>query len=176
MIRCLADLHHDDLYRSLQYLFEGRLGWRLYRPIGMEWFTQGYWNLAQPYGNHPSTVAQYLSTDYVPDSDDPTPSLNSTTNERDEDGVRLIRNAYKQDLPHRAITLEQFKSLDFSIVIASVPYQVPAFRKLIADFKPQAKLILQMGNNWGNIDFQQCQNILASTAPFPVPAGVNAVF
>lgn len=43
-MRVLADYHHHDLFESLAILFEDRLGWELYRPIGMEWFDEGYWN------------------------------------------------------------------------------------------------------------------------------------
>ena len=178
MRRVLCDLHHESLFESLQLLFEGRLGWRLYRPIGLEWFTEGYWNLAQPYGNNPGTVAQFLSADYVPDpGKDGTPSLNTVTGERDEDGVRIIRNEYWPVCGHRAITFDQFKALDFDIVIASVPYQIGAFRRLVDTHKPKAKLIHQMGNNWaGQVDFRQCKNIMASTARFDVSGDVNAVF
>jgi hypothetical protein len=154
------------------------LGWRLYRPIGLEWFEEGFWNLAQPYGNNPGTVGQYLSADYVPDPDeDGTPALNVVTGERDEDGVRLIRNDYWPDYAHRALTLDQFKALDFDVVIASVPYQIGAFRRLVDTHKPNAKLVHQMGNNWANqVDFRQCKNVMASTAQFAVPADVNSVF
>lgn len=55
-MKVLADHHHDDLYESLRILFEDRLGWELYRPIGTEWYTEGYWDVY----NHPDTVTQYL--------------------------------------------------------------------------------------------------------------------
>ena len=43
MIRILADFHHHALWESLRLVFEERFGWELYRPIGMDWFIEGYW-------------------------------------------------------------------------------------------------------------------------------------
>ena len=56
-----CDKHHISLLYSLQLLFEKRLGGNLFTPIGEEWFTQGYWKGAEAYGNHPSTIKQFLS-------------------------------------------------------------------------------------------------------------------
>lgn len=52
MIRVLCDAIHADLWESLRLLFERRLGWRLYRPIGWDWKEQGIWRFEQhqPYG------------------------------------------------------------------------------------------------------------------------------
>lgn len=52
MIRVLCDAIHADLWESLRLLFEERLGWELYRPIGMEWAEKGIWRFEQhqPYG------------------------------------------------------------------------------------------------------------------------------
>lgn len=52
MIRVLCDAIHADLWESLRLLFEVRMGWELYRPIGMEWSAAGIWRFEQhqPYG------------------------------------------------------------------------------------------------------------------------------
>lgn len=52
MIRVLCDAIHADLWESLRLLLEVRLGWQLYRPIGMEWHERGVWRFEQhqPYG------------------------------------------------------------------------------------------------------------------------------
>ena len=52
-----CDFHHTELYHSIKLLFEDRLGFNLYRPIGMEWQEQGYWKVF----DHPATAAQFLS-------------------------------------------------------------------------------------------------------------------
>lgn len=54
-MRVLADLHHEDLFRSLLML-SARLGATLYRPIGGCWFKRGLWQIH----SHPDTVKQYL--------------------------------------------------------------------------------------------------------------------
>ena len=57
-MKVLADYHHHDLWESLELLF-ARFGWTLYRPIGMEWFEQGYWNHERKW--HGDAIArQYL--------------------------------------------------------------------------------------------------------------------
>lgn len=75
----------------------------------------------------------------------------------------------------KGLTLEQFKAMDIDIVIASVPDHLPVYTKLIKDFKPKAKLIFQMGNEFP-VDFSLAKNILSSTAKFRVPSGTNACF
>lgn len=42
MALVFADFHHGDLYRALQFLFEKRFGWPLYRPLGREYYDRGY--------------------------------------------------------------------------------------------------------------------------------------
>lgn len=42
-MKILSDFHHPALWKSLDLLLVKRLGYQLYRPIGMEWFDQGYW-------------------------------------------------------------------------------------------------------------------------------------
>jgi glycosyltransferase involved in cell wall biosynthesis len=57
-MRVLIDYHHHDLYESMELLC-ARLGWTLYRPIGMDWFDQEYWNFERTW--HGDAVArQYL--------------------------------------------------------------------------------------------------------------------
>ena len=47
-MRILSDLHHGDLFNSLHLLFEKRLRFHLYRPIGLDWFDAGYWRYVFP--------------------------------------------------------------------------------------------------------------------------------
>jgi hypothetical protein len=42
-MKILCDFHHRQLWKSMQLLLVDRLGYELYRPKGMEWFEQGYW-------------------------------------------------------------------------------------------------------------------------------------
>ncbi|MCJ7634401.1 hypothetical protein MUP77_18670, partial [Candidatus Bathyarchaeota archaeon] len=55
-----VELHHGDLFFSLHLLFEERLEMNLFRPIGMAWFEKGFFKIAEPYGNAPDTIDQFL--------------------------------------------------------------------------------------------------------------------
>lgn len=169
----LADLHHSGLYASFHYLFENRLGATLYRPIGIPWFKQGYWKIAEPYGNAEATIYQYLSFNSVPE--DGTPPLNNT--EGKSNGIYSVYDA-AHDYTQKAITLDKFKQMNFDIVIASIPAHIDAYIKLIVDTGSKAKLVYHIGNiDWHNhIPWNKVENIMASVKTFDVPAGKNAVF
>ena len=68
--RILADRHHSALLRSLQILFEDRLGLELFVPVGPEWWDEGYWRFGQVYGDD-RLARQFLHLDaaYRPDGD-----------------------------------------------------------------------------------------------------------
>ncbi len=175
-MKVLVDLHHFELFYSLQLLFEKRLGWELYRPIGMEWYEQKYWHVF----NHPATAAQYLGlhqakTHPTDIRGEPLPSsaiLN--LDYRIEDGIYYIVDPTKEDTINRGITLDKFKETKFDILISSIPQHIQPFNELIQKYQPQAKHIFQVGNAWG----QQVgvKNLLVSTNPFNIPGDINACF
>ena len=157
-----VDYHHDDLLNSLHILFEKRLRMSLYRPIGIGWYDEGFWKIAEPYSTPLETATQFLVLDSQPI--DGTKPLN--TNPK-----------YTTRSHHKLITLEDFKKTKFDIVIASYLSNIPVYKKLISQHQPEAKLIHQMGNDWSKmVDYRLVKNILASTAEFKVPQGVNVVF
>lgn len=127
-----ADYHHGELYHSLHLLFEKRLRHNLYCPVGMDWFHNGYWKIATPYGDALDTVGQFL---------DHGPGIL----ERIEDGIYYlyepVRNAH-----YKGITFDKFNEIDIDIVISSIPAHDITFSKLIK--KPTTKHISQMGNLW----------------------------
>lgn len=175
MMRVLTDFHHSSLLRSLHLLFEKRLHMMLYRPIGMDWFSEGYWAI----NDLEDTAKQFLSIEQAAPRDG-TPALNKLSLERDEilsetdvDGVHYVMDPGGHSY-HRACTLEFFKSVKFDYVIASVPAHVPIFKRLIGRYQPQAKLIVQMGNNWQGYDFGELP-VLASVKG-PLPHAKNAIF
>ena len=55
-VNVFCDFHHHSLLRSFVLLFENRFNWNVYRPIGMEWFYEGYWG----YNNIEATAKQFL--------------------------------------------------------------------------------------------------------------------
>lgn len=155
-VRVLTDFHHTSLLRSLVLLFEDRLGMQLYRPIGMEWFEEGFWAI----NDQADTARQFLALESQPV--DNTPRLNQPSWSRADGTYDILDPGAKTS--HAACTLAFFKENRFDFVIASIPAHVPLFKELIAKYQPHAKLIVQMGNNW---DLQQYQdeNVLASIAP-----------
>lgn len=175
MTKCLCDLHHADLFYSLQLLFEKRFGFELYRPIGLEWYTEGYWNVFP----HIDTAKQFLGLDQAinPPKDvhgnflEERAQLNKYY--RFEDGIYYVTDVTKDKI-QRGITLEKFKNMEFDIIVSSMPQHVQPFNKLISLYQPKAKHIFQVGNAWG----QQpgVKNILASTAPFSVSPDINICY
>lgn len=62
-VKILADRHHSDLLYGLQRLFEDRLGYELYVPLGREWWDEGYWRFgAESYGDD-RMARQFLEPD-----------------------------------------------------------------------------------------------------------------
>jgi hypothetical protein len=174
-MKVLCDYHHNDLFYSLQLLFERRLGWELYRPIGLDWQTEGFWNVYP----HPATAQQFLGLDQAVNHPrdirgqllTPRECINATYTV--VDGVYFVEDPTKGAI-ERAVTLPYFKANKFDIVISSIPQHIEPYNKLIALYQPHAKHIFQVGNAWGHQP--GISNILASTAPFAVPSGINACF
>jgi hypothetical protein len=172
MKKVFADYHHSALYHSLQLLFEKRLGWKLYRAIGPEWYHEGYWMIY----NHPHTVNQFLGLHQATEIPMDIHGNPLTENERKnlhydvKDGIYYIMDPV-HECNHRAITLDRFKDMDFDIVLSSIPAHIAPYNKLISLYQPRAKHIFQVGNCWGHLP--GVRNILASTAPFDVPVNIN---
>lgn len=177
-MKVLADLHHHDLYYSLQILFTKRLGWDLYRPIGMEWYHEGFWNVYP----HINTAKQYLSDEFSIPLDihgnpiDKDHSLSGWMNrypDQVEDGIFEVRDfSHPEPIHHKAITLPRFKDEKFDIIISSMPNHIACFDRLIKEYQPQAKHIFQAGNNWRPP--KTVKNYLNSTT-MPPPPGANHV-
>lgn len=174
-MKIFADFHHAGLYASMKYLFEDRLGHELYRPIGEEWFKEGYWKIAEPYNNNPATIKQYLSLDNARPKDG-TPKLNTIKGEP-RDGIYRVWDSV-HDYHQKAIQLETFMSMNIDVVIASIPAHIAAYKRLIREYNPNAKLIYQIGNiGWmDTVPWEEVDNIMASVAPFEIPKEKNVVF
>lgn len=146
--RVLVDFHHSSLLRSLVLLFEGRLGMELYRPLGMEWYHEGFWAI----NNLEDTARQFLDLGSQPQ--DATAPLNDVdTGKNDQKGKVYTMFDPGLETTHKACTLDYFKLHQFDYVIASIPQHVEPFKELIKRYNPSAKLIVQIGNNWQNYDF-----------------------
>ena len=165
-MKIFCDMHHHMLYYSLQLLLENRLGHELYRPIGEEWFTNGYWKIADIYGGSPETIAQYLQIRHAI----PTKMGPRNIVKEELDDYYLIEDKYKDQ---KALTYAQFMANPPDVVIASYFGDIECYRELAQ--KVGAKFVVQMGNAWP-VDWNTIDNLLASTAKFDVPQGKNAVF
>ena len=166
-MKVFADYHHGDLYYSLHALFEKRLGFELYRPIGLDWFENGFWKIAEPYGNPADTINQFLSTEKGNWNQYSLLNGDHTF----YDGVYYVYDK-THDYRHKAITFEQFKSMKFDIIISSITAHDGAYEKLCKEFQPQAKLISQMGNVGQKTHIK---NVMHSI-PYAVPADQNTVY
>ena len=117
MNRVLADFHHHDLWESLAILFEDRLGWQLFRPIGLDWFAQEYWNFERKV--HGDAVArQYLT----PWGDDIPGDAWSLRADRSHPG-RF----------HKLVTVEQARALGLDLVVASVDHNHEGFHRFATE-------------------------------------------
>lgn len=169
-MRIFCDMHHAGLYRSLQLLFETRLGYELYRPIGESWFTQGYWKIAEIYGNAPETIGQYLAIrDAIPTK----MGMRNTILEERPD-YYVIKDE-QGSLDEKAITYEQFMANPPDVVIASYYGNIECYKKL-AD-SVGAKFVAHYGNAWPT-QWDIYSNLLASVSStsIKVPDGKKAIF
>jgi hypothetical protein len=163
-----VDFHHAGLYQSLCQLFEKRLGWNLYRPIGEEWFEKGIWKIAEPYGNNSGTVRQFLGTDTM--AWDRFVNLNG--NYTVEDGIYHIYDPI-ENVHHKAITYKKFMSMPIDYVISTYEPHDFTFQNLSNDHHPRCKFVVQMGNI---LQATNATNVMCSTAPYPVPADKHVIF
>jgi len=175
-MKVLADFHHEELYESLRFLIEKRMGWHLYRPVGMDWYHEGFWNVHP----HITTAEQYLQVSELDpetvsrmDAEDNFRKLNKNIISSADGVINVASNLYS-DAYHRGITLQGFKDRKFDIIISSMPQHVAPFNRLITEFQPDAKHVFQIGNNWQAPS--GVKNILTSSAMTSHPAGKNCVF
>lgn len=155
-MKIFSDFHHDDLFHSFHLLFEKRLGWELYAPVGSDWYTKGWWQ----YSTEPRVIDEYLVTG---------------KKWRDCGDYSLMENpCHNRNL--KALTFDQFKEMDIDIIISSVPEHEVIYWKLQKEFKPKAKLIQHWGNEWKDFESSFIKNWLVSCAPFKILPEINAVF
>ncbi len=127
MTTVLIDYHHDCLYQSMELLAD-RLGWTLYRPIGLDWFEQGYWNHERKF--HGDAIAQqYLG-------------LWGTDTLWDPHGYARLNVTHGRT--HRLLTLDAARELRPDIVISSLAHNHEGFARFANEVG--ATFGLQIGN------------------------------
>lgn len=165
-LNVFVDFHHASLLQSFIFLFEKRFGGLVYRPIGRQWFDEGFWKVY----DHPATVQQFL------DIGGATPDGTRPVNEVVEMGAPGVFQCYDidSDASNRAVTLEYFAKMPFDFVIATMPVHIEPFKRLIAQYKPNAKLIYQIGNAW-TTGAGLAPNVMASARISGIPPDINYV-
>lgn len=161
-----CDFHHAGLLNSLIMLFERRLGGMIYRPIGTEWYKRGFWKVY----DHPATVEQFLGIGGA--TPDGTPKLNEVI-DQGPPGVYACHDI-DSGYTNRGVTFEYFCKMPFDYVIASMPHHIEPFKRLVAEYKPTAKLIYQIGNAW-TIEAGLAPNVMASAIINDVPPNINFI-
>jgi hypothetical protein len=129
----------------------------LFRPIGVDWFGEGFWFVSAPYQNSWMTVNQYLSINQDALPAEPRYRLNKV--DTFEGGV------YKVGW-QKAVTLDTFKKMKFDYIVASIPDHYREYVRLRNLYQPQAKVICQVGNEF---DINNIDNILSSTKYVGMP-------
>lgn len=173
-MKAFIDMHHGELYESLRILFQDRLGYEVYRPIGLDWYEKGYWMVH----DSPETANQYLGM-HLLDTDIPesfraqgATAMNIGFVENSP-GIYTIATP-EYDVFHKAVTLDAFKEMKFDILVSSIPSHIPIFNKLVSEYQQSAKHIFQIGNNW-KAPYPEVKNILTSSL-YGVTSETNCVF
>ncbi len=140
-----CDFHHGGLYHAMSLLFERRLGWELYRPIGYDWLP--WWRVS----DLAPTQAAYLN-----------PGGEHTLA---DDGIwRWTDNS--AELEHKCMTLQQFKDTDIGLIVSTHPGHEESWHALWAEHKPNAKLLRVAGNTGETVNPEWTRNLLDSTSYF----------
>ena len=114
MRNILLDRHHSDLYYGLQLLFEDRLHWAAFAPLGMEWYDAGYWAFDVP--SDPGALArQYLTID--------------AKYREVEPGLYLTFDPGHPERPLWHVSLERARGMGWHAAMASVQQNQPGYRR-----------------------------------------------
>ena len=150
-MKVLADYHHHDLWESLELLC-ARLGWDLYRPIGMDWFEQGYWNHERKW--HGDAIARQYLEPWGSDSD--------------------TRLDFSHGREIRLWTLEQARSIGPDIVLSTLAHNHEGLHRFATEVG--ATFALQVGNvRFGEVDMAEDRwdlaafGLVSGFMPAPIP-------
>lgn len=167
--------HHAGLNYSMRLLAK-RLGVELFTPTGMEWATEGYWQIHKPYNYDEGTARQFLQ---IKPEYTLAPSLPLNRMVAHTSHYYEYADLYHGDT-QKSMTLEQFKDMEIDVIIASIPDHYETFKQLRDKYKPNAKFVVHIGNIlWHELpQFQDgsIKNLLASVAPFPINHTTHAIF
>jgi hypothetical protein len=121
-MKVLLDYHHNCLWESMELLCD-RLGWTLYRPIGLDWYEQGYWNHERKFWG--DTIARQYLEPWGSDTD-------------------LRRDSFHPSRYHKLLTVDEARDLKPDIVISSLAHNHEGFARFASEVG--ATFGLQVGN------------------------------
>lgn len=113
------DYHHADLLESTHRLLEDRLGIECYIPVGLEWWTESFWNFGRSTYHDDRLGRQFLDR---------------VTVENDDAHPRH----------HRVVTLPEALDLTWDYVVASVPDNYVGYHAFA--LAVGARFVIQCGN------------------------------
>lgn len=147
-MKVLLDYHHHDLWESMELLCQ-RLGWKLYRPIGMEWFDLGYWNHERAW--HGDALArQYLE----PWGSDTTIFHSNPSPYAYPNGYPGLRLDKSHNRAQKMLTIGAARDLKPDIVISSLAHNHEGFARFASEVG--AVFGLQVGNvRFSEIDMRE---------------------
>lgn len=175
-MKILVDLHHQFLMESLAMLFEDRLGWEMFRPIGVDWYTEGYWMVYDAM----ATAEQYLAFNHGnalmawqrehPEGDDPWKNFGLVNK---GSGFYEVPCMEFHPRVQHCITLESAKATKWDYILSSTPEHFHRYERFRREHCPTAIHLWQSGNPWSPPDC--ARNILNSTA-VRMPEHLNTVY
>lgn len=145
-MRILADRHHSDLLYGLQRLFEDRLGFELFVPVGLDWWMSGYWRFGEAYGDD-RLARQFLA-------------INDTYREV-EPRLFLTFDPCHPERPLYGVALETAKSTSWDFILATVQENQEGLRRFADDVG--ARYLYQVGNANQYIDWSLNPLVLDAT-------------
>lgn len=171
-MKIFCDYHHDELFESLNLLFHDRLGMEIYKPIGLDWFNNKFWDL-EPY----NWVIESFLCLYEEDARDFLLNKKEGHIFRNQNYNPITKTTTGFTNPKRLynnLTLEEFKDIKFDLILSSTYNHFKLFENLKNLYQPQAKHIWQAGNNWPIPP--GLKNFLNSTTTMKTGPEINSVY
>jgi hypothetical protein len=153
--RVLIDKHHADLFYGLQRLFEDRLGYIVFTPVGHDWWDEGYWRFGEGYGDD-RLARQFLNSAEWYGS-----------------GVYVSTDPHHPDRPILGVDLDTvlLQPDAWSHVVATVQDNQAGFARLARELG--AKYVYHVGNTRQQIDWSLDPLVLNASEVALEGRGVN---
>lgn len=156
MRRVLVDRHQADLFRAMQRLFEDRLGFEVWTPIGHEWWDAGYWRFGECFGDD-RLAKQYLIADarYTPVGE----------------GEWVTRDTAHPEAPIRCVSLERARDLGgWELIVATVQENQHGLARFASE--SAARFAVQVGNTGQQVAWDLDPLVISSSEMPIVGRGV----